>query len=251
MADPPGDAAIRPRRTAAHAAVDYRKLHRGISPSISATTNRGEEVEKSASATSKVKDSAQTQILAQVLNYVTSMDKQLKQAEERAKQAEERLRQLEEQLAKMPEQIANIVQEQVTAILQQQPANAAIPMCTNPSYAEIARTLPESQPSNLRSLSLSTTPTAGSNTLYCTVDISRVDEAEKTKIGPGIVRNSLETEMRAVEGQEKWRCVAVTRDPRNADRIRVICRDESELARVKEAMQKTTPNALGARILRD
>lgn len=43
------------------------------------------------------------------------------------------------------------------------------------------------------------------------------------------------------EGEEGsgWRCVAVTRDPCNAARIRVTCRDESELARMKEAVERT------------
>jgi hypothetical protein len=40
-----------------------------------------------------------------------------------------------------------------------------------------------------------------------------------------------------------------TRDPRNAARIRVTCRDESELARVKEAAERT--KAVGSRVLRD
>lgn len=39
--------------------------------------------------------------------------------------------------------------------------------------------------------------------------------------------------MRKEEGGSGWRCVAVTSDPRNADRIRITCRDEDELARVK------------------
>jgi hypothetical protein len=41
----------------------------------------------------------------------------------------------------------------------------------------------------------------------------------------------------------------VTRDPRNSARIRITCRDESELARVKEVAEKT--KAVGSRVLRD
>jgi hypothetical protein len=53
------------------------------------------------------------------------------------------------------------------------------------------------------------------------------------------------------EGEEGggWRCVVVTRDPRNSARIRITCRDESELARVKEVVEKT--KAVGSRVLRD
>jgi hypothetical protein len=41
----------------------------------------------------------------------------------------------------------------------------------------------------------------------------------------------------------------VTRDPRNSARIRITCREESELARVKEVAEKT--KAVGSRVLRD
>jgi hypothetical protein len=54
-----------------------------------------------------------------------------------------------------------------------------------------------------------------------------------------MVRKAIETEIRSAEGQEHWRCVAVIKDLKNAERIRVACRTESELARVKEVAQKT------------
>ena len=43
--------------------------------------------------------------------------------------------------------------------------------------------------------------------------------------------------------------MVVTRDPRNSGRVRITYRDESELARVKEAAEKT--KAAGSRVLRD
>jgi hypothetical protein len=55
--------------------------------------------------------------------------------------------------------------------------------------------------------------------------------------------------MRSVEGQDKWRCAAVIRDATNTERIKVACRDEAELQRVKEAAKKTA--AEGARVLGD
>ena len=45
------------------------------------------------------------------------------------------------------------------------------------------------------------------------------------------------------------RCAAVTRDPRNSGRIRITCRDEEELARVKVVAERA--KASGARVLRD
>jgi hypothetical protein len=52
-----------------------------------------------------------------------------------------------------------------------------------------------------------------------------------------------------MEGQEHWRCVAVSKDVRNYNRIRVTCRDETELQRVKKAAEKIA--VMGVRVLRD
>jgi hypothetical protein len=45
------------------------------------------------------------------------------------------------------------------------------------------------------------------------------------------------------------RCAAVIKDARNNERIRVRCRDEAELQRVKDAAQKTMVH--GTWVLRD
>ena len=132
--------------------------------------------------------------------------------------------------------------------IQAQLANIQAPPSATPSYADIARTPPTSQPSNLPSLSLNTTPSTMTDTLYCTVDTSRVQEEDQGKAQPGTIRQAIEKEMRTTEGREGWRCAAVIRDPRNTTRIRITCRDESELQRVKEAAQKSVS---GARVLRD
>ena len=44
-------------------------------------------------------------------------------------------------------------------------------------------------------------------------------------------------------------CMAVTKDPRNSARVRIACRDETELQQVKEAAQRAV--VAGARVLRD
>lgn len=87
------------------------------------------------------------------------------------------------------------------------------------------------------------------DTLYCTIDTSRVVEDDKDKAQPGRIRKAVEEEIRTMEGQDKWRCAAVIRDGRNTERIKIACRDEAELQWVKEAVQKTA--AEGARVLRD
>ena len=134
--------------------------------------------------------------------------------------------------------------------IQTQLSNAQAPSSPSPSYAEVARTPPDSLPSNVRTLSsLRTTPSTMTDTLYCTVDTSRVGEGERSKTQPGAVRKAIEEEIRTGEGQANWRCAAVIKDARNTERIKIVCRDEAELQRVKEAAQKTA--AEGVRVLRD
>jgi transcription antitermination factor NusA-like protein len=63
------------------------------------------------------------------------------------------------------------------------------------------------------------------------------------------IRKVIEAEIQTHENQGTWRCAAVVKEARNLERIRVICRDESEVALVKEAAQKIT--VPGVRVLRD
>jgi hypothetical protein len=72
------------------------------------------------------------------------------------------------------------------------------------------------------------------DTLYCTIDTSRVGEEERSKAQPGAVRKAIEEEIRTVEAHANWRCAAMIRHARNTERIRIACRDKAELQRVKE-----------------
>ncbi|KAI6824489.1 hypothetical protein KC343_g180 [Hortaea werneckii] len=151
------------------------------------------------------------------------------------------------------QQVTSIVKEQVTAIVEKQLSSiqpssnqASSP---NPSYADVARTPPGSHPSNLRTLSNQTTPSTFTDTLYCTVDVSNVEEEERGRANASTIRQEVEEGMRKGERGSGWRCVAVTRDPRNSGRIRITCRDEEELARVKVVAERA--KASGARVLRD
>jgi len=65
----------------------------------------------------------------------------------------------------------------------------------------------------------------------------------------GNIRQEVKKRTRDGEAGSGWRCVAVTRDSRNIARIRITCRDENELARVKEVAEKT--KEVGSRVLRD
>lgn len=156
--------------------------------------------------------------------------------------------QIEELKAEMTEMRAEIAVLRETIQTQRQDTQATT--SATPSYAQIARTPPESQPSNLRSLSsMNTTPTSMTDTLYCTVDTSRVEEEDKSKAQPGAIRQAIEQELRKSEDRKTWRCVAATKDPRNTARIRITCRNEVELQLVKEAAEKSA--VAGARVLRD
>jgi hypothetical protein len=140
-----------------------------------------------------------------------------------------------------------IVQEQVTAILEKQLSSIQM-SSPNPSNADVARTPPGSHPSKLRTLSNQTTPSTLTDTLYCVVNVSNVEEADRATANVTNIRQEIEKRMREEEEGSRWRYVVVTRDPRNSARIRITCRDESELARVRDVAEKT--RAAGSRVLR-
>lgn len=120
----------------------------------------------------------------------------------------------------------------------------------SPSYADIVRTPPNSHPSNIRTLSSSrTTPTTFTDTLYCTVDTSKMADNENERMSAGPVREAVEKQIRTMENHAHWRCRAVTVDPKNTNRIRIACRDEAEHQLVKKVAEETI--GAGARVLRD
>ncbi|RYP61557.1 hypothetical protein DL770_009768 [Monosporascus sp. CRB-9-2] len=104
-----------------------------------------------------------------------------------------------------------------------------------------------SQPSNIRTLS--TGNTTLTDTLYCTIDTSRVEADEGDRVTPAAIRTMLETEIRTEQEPPNWRYQAVTRDPKNAHRIRVASRDEDEQQMVKQTAGSKL--ARRARVLRD
>lgn len=121
------------------------------------------------------------------------------------------------------------------------------------SYAEVAQTPPTSQADNVRILSsANTTPSTFTDILFCTIDASHVEEAEKGNVTAGTVRSAVEKEMRARKDDGSWRCKAVTVDARNTSRVKVVCRNEEEHNMVKQAAEVATlAMARGVRILRD
>ncbi|KAJ5471312.1 hypothetical protein N7530_008669 [Penicillium desertorum] len=121
---------------------------------------------------------------------------------------------------------------------------------SSPSYADVARTPPTSYPSNIRTLStLNTTPTTFTETLYCTIDTSKMTESENERRSAGSIRATIEKEVRAMGDHTHWRCRAVTVSPRDPNRIRIACRDEAEHQLVKKVAEEKI--GTGARVLRD
>ena len=198
---------------------------------------------------------AQTKPLIDLITTLLKVMEEQQQAHSRQieEQQQAHARQIEEQkvtLTQIFTQQVETLKAEMMAMIQTQLSNVLVPARASPSFAAIARTPPTSQPSNLPSLSSrSLTPSTMTDTLYCTIDTSGLNEEDRNKAQPGVIREAIEKEMRTGLEQDNWRCIAVTRDPRNSARIRVTCRDEAELQRVKEATQKAaTP---GMRILRD
>jgi len=118
-----------------------------------------------------------------------------------------------------------------------------------PSFADVARTPPESQPSNVRTLSTTrTSSTSASSAIYCTIEVPEADDAAIDKVTAKAVRTLLEREFRAGRSQDGWRCRAVTEDRTNSQRMRIVCRDENEQDIVKKTIAEKLPLA---RILED
>ncbi|KAJ5737444.1 uncharacterized protein N7483_002569 [Penicillium malachiteum] len=115
---------------------------------------------------------------------------------------------------------------------------------SSPSYADVARTPPTSYPSNIRTLStLNTRPTTYTETLYCTIDTSKMAESENEKISAGSIRAAIEKEIRTMDDHTYWRCRAVTLVKKVAEKktgrgVRVL-RDELYPVKVNSVKRAT------------
>ncbi|KAM4058156.1 endonuclease-reverse transcriptase domain-containing protein [Hirsutella rhossiliensis] len=115
---------------------------------------------------------------------------------------------LQREVAALKEQLAQLTQKLNAS------GEVTLSSGARATFADIARTLPASPPTSLSSVAVPRKQQTASDPLHCTIDTSR----------------AIETEMRAMNGQETWR-------------------DEAELQMVKEAAQKTAVE--GSRVMRD
>ncbi|KAM4061518.1 endonuclease-reverse transcriptase domain-containing protein [Hirsutella rhossiliensis] len=123
-------------------------------------------------------------------------------------QVQESRKSFDREVAALKEQLAQLTQKLNAS------GEVTLSSGARATFADIARTLPASPPTSLSSVAVPRKQQTASDPLHCTIDTSR----------------AIETEMRAMNGQETWR-------------------DEAELQMVKEAAQKTAVE--GSRVMRD
>jgi hypothetical protein len=180
-------------------------------------------------------------ILPKILSALIELKSDKEEMKRYTRELVEELADVKMQLEEMRDQLAE-TNEQL-AMTKTQLAKTTSAMSNEPCGASPAQSYAAALAGPARS-----SPTPMANSLYCTIDTSRV-EGNEHEIQPGAIRSAVEREMRVSADHERWRCMAVNRDPKNSARIRIACRNEIELQQVKEAAQKT--GVRGVRVLRD
>ncbi|EXM15014.1 hypothetical protein FOTG_16631 [Fusarium oxysporum f. sp. vasinfectum 25433] len=154
--------------------------------------------------------------------------------------------QMAQELSQIRDQLTQVCGELEQTRLQLDMLNKTeTPRSSVQSYADAARMTSTSMSSQSSSAARSATP----EPVFCTVDTSRVPEDHLGDVTPTMIRKTVEQEMRQSSDQPRWRCVAVTRNGRNANRLRIIGRNEDEIQKIKTILE--TRKAPGARALRD
>ncbi|KGO75146.1 hypothetical protein PITC_058160 [Penicillium italicum] len=188
-------------------------------------------------------------------NLVKELVKLRRDIKRRADSHREEMQKMQEELQKVKEEFSTALAEnghdEILREIQSSREEISTPApASSPSYADVARTPPPIHPSNIRNLSTSnTTPTTFTDTLYCTIDTSKMAESESEKASAGSIRATIETEIRKLGDHTHWRCRAVTVSPRDTNRIRIACRNEAEHQLVKKLAEANI--GAGARVLRD
>jgi regulator of replication initiation timing len=203
----------------------------------------------------ETEDTANT--LEELLGLVRDLKKTIDQQNRSIQEAQTELKELKEEQQHIKEQ--NIELKDEIGMLRDQVGSLSASLPSTPSWASVATNRTGSGSTQQTSNGVTASahdlarsppdPRATTDTLYCTIDTSRVADEDTDKTAPGAVRAAVEKEMRAVNGQGNWRCRAVTRDAKNANRIKIACRDEAEQHMVKQVAE--TKIALGTRVLRD
>ncbi|RYC77732.1 hypothetical protein BFJ63_vAg19394, partial [Fusarium oxysporum f. sp. narcissi] len=195
-------------------------------------------------------------MLQKALDLLAESRRETKRLQEALKEQMEMTRELKEAVAKQEETVHEMskqmveIKDQMTEELQrvrEQLETIVTNAMDGPqrSYADVTRLTAFLPHNDSRTLAAPPNPT---DMLYCTIDVSRLEEDE-ARLSAGTIRATVENEVRSELDNPTWRCRAVTKDPKNPHRIRITCRDESEHEIVKRVAE--TKLAPGARILRD
>jgi hypothetical protein len=140
--------------------------------------------------------------------------------------------QMAQELSQVREQLTQVCGELEQTRLQLDMLNKTeTPRSSVQSYADAARMTSTSMSSQSSSVARSATP----EPVFCTIDTSRVPEDHLGDVTPTMIRKTVEQEMRQSSDQPHWRCVAVTRDGRYANRLRVIGKNEEEIQRPRSS----------------
>ena len=173
---------------------------------------------------------------------------ELKDLKEESVKQQELICKLEQEVVGTKEQLQHVVKQLEAAT---RTATVSLsPGTGHASYADVARTPPDSLPSNIQSATSGvTTPSIASESLCCTIDVSSVRVEERNRVTPGEIRTAVESEVREEKVSPGWRCRAVTKDLKAPHRIRIVCRDEKEHVMIKRIAEKKLPQSV--RVLRD
>jgi hypothetical protein len=141
-----------------------------------------------------------------------------------AEEATRATAQMAQELSQVRDQLTQVCGElEQTRVQLEMLSKTETPRSSVQSYADAARMTSTSMSSQSSSAARSATP----EPVFCTVDTSRVPEDRLRDVTPTMIRKTVEQEMQQSNEQPHWRCVAVTRDERNANRLRIIGRQGS------------------------
>jgi hypothetical protein len=196
-----------------------------------------------------------TDALAKIVSMIGDLKGEIISIKEEIRSNKEEVK---EDVVSLKEEVASLKKE--IASLRERVDTLSQPTSPTTSYASVAKsanaqasTQPSSHASPVNSSSInpwsSISATPSVDAPFCTIDTSRVEEGNIAKTTPPEIRKMIEKGIRAKEGMKEWRCKAVTRDPRNIARTRIICQDEEELKKVKEVAEQA--QITGLRVLRD
>ena len=130
-----------------------------------------------------------------VLEAVGITHKEIRKLTQIAAQQQETIKNLEKRLEETQQEVRDVKtqMDELNHQLDEIKNNQATSTSPRRSYEDVTRTRPTSQPSNVRALSsMNTTLSSFTNTLFCTIDTSGVEDMERDKMTAGTIRAMLE-----------------------------------------------------------